>query len=221
MTINNGMLFGALVGYEQSNTDSNNGGDTDSDGYILSAYVGLPLSAGFTAYADLGYSSMDTDIKDRTIFSESIYGAGLFSKGSYDTDTYFLGFGVMRSSRVFENTIMTMDLGYHYGESNPDSYIDNFNQKIDPDSTTLSLANFDIELAQPASWGEYYGSIGTQLDLSSNIENTDEGDFALNLGVGIRFNASENFMGEVGIIKEYLTKGHRDYTVSANMRYSF
>jgi Autotransporter beta-domain len=216
------MVAGALIGYENAETDSNNGGDTDANGFIISAYGGMNLDAGFTAYADVGYSNMDTDIKDRTILSNFTTGAGLFSTGSYDTETFFIGAGIMRSSTVFTDMILTGDVGYHYGNSESDSYIDNFNNSIDPGNSTMSLVNFDMELAQPTGWGEYFATAGAELDLAaSENANIQEGTFGVNLGAGLRFSPSDNLNGEVGITKQFIKQGHRDYTISAMLRYSF
>lgn len=221
--VNPKLLIGGLVGYESSDTDSNDDSQTDTDGYILSAYAAYNFDSGFTAYGHLGYNSSDTDIEDRTIF-----GPVASFDGDYDSDNHFAGFGVMRSSQLDNGLNFTMDLGYNYAYTNSDSYTAELS--IDPtvttrmniDSSTVSEFLLNTELAQPKSWGEYYGALGALWNVANNDSSLyEDDDFGLNAGVGLRFNASDNLLGEISYNKEFLRKGHNDYTVSANIRYDF
>ncbi|MCW8929722.1 MAG: autotransporter outer membrane beta-barrel domain-containing protein [Gammaproteobacteria bacterium] len=217
------LLVGGLVGYETSDTDSSDNSKTDSDGYVISAYAAYNFDSGFTAYGHIGYNSSDTDIEDRSIF-----GSVASFDGDYDSNNHFLGFGVMRSSELESGLKFTMDLGYNYAYTSSDSY--DATLSIDPsvtnrmnlDSSNISEFLLNTELAQSKSWGEYYGTVGAILDLSNNDDSvSDDGDFGMNAGIGLRFNASEKLLGEISYNKVFLWDGHNDYTVSANVRYDF
>ncbi len=221
--INPKLLLGGLVGYESSDTDSNDKSKTDTDGYVISAYAAYNFDSGFTAYGHIGYNSSDTDIKDRTIF-----GSVASFDGDYDTDNHFAGFGVMRSSKLDNGLNFTMDLGYNYGYASSDSYTaqlstnSSVTNQMNLDSSTVSEFLLNTELAQPKSWGEYYGTLGALWNVADNDSSLyEDDDFGLNAGVGLRFNASENLLGEISYNKTFLREGHNDYTVSANIRYDF
>ncbi|MCP3852491.1 MAG: autotransporter outer membrane beta-barrel domain-containing protein [Gammaproteobacteria bacterium] len=223
MVVSQNLLVGAVVGYETSETESNDDSETDSDGFILSAYAAYNFASGFTAYGHLGYDSANTDIEDRTIFGA----LGSFD-GDYDSDTHFLGFGVMRSTALENGLTFTMDLGYNYAYTGSDSYQamlstdSTINTRMKVKSETISEFLLNTELANPQSWGEYYGTIGAVIDIASNDSDlVDEGGLGLNAGIGARLNVSDNLMGELSYKKDFLTKGHNDYTVSANLRYDF
>ncbi len=222
MVINTNVLVGGLIGYETSDTESNDKSESDSDGYVISAYAAYNFDSGFTAYGHLGYDSSNTDIEDRTIF-----GSLASFDGDYDSNTHFFGFGVMRSSRLANGLNFTMDLGYNYAYTDSDTYLAKLSidpgarNKIKVDSETISEFLLNTELAQPQSWGEYYGTIGAIFDFSDQDNFTDEGTIGLNAGVGLRFNASDDLLGEVSYSKGFLRKGHNDYTISANVRYEF
>ncbi len=222
VVLNSNLLVGGLIGYETSETDSNDKSETDSDGYVLSVYAAYNFDSGFTAYGHVGYDSSGTDIEDRTIFS---YIASF--DGDYDSETQFLGFGVMRSSSLDNGLNFTMDLGYNYAYTGSDTYRAKLStdpsvtNRIKVNSVTVSEFLLNTELAQPQSWGEYYGTVGAIFDLSHDDDFIDEAALGLNAGVGLRFNASDDLLGEVSYSKEFLRKGHNDYTLSANVRYQF
>jgi len=225
MVLNSNFMVGAIIGYETSNTDSNDNTKTDTDGYVLSAYSAYNFGSGFTAHGHIGYNNADTDIKDRTIFNTA---PGYF-KGDYSTDTYFFGFGVMRSSELDNGMIFTMDAGYEYGYTSSEDYNATFSRdsgvttKVKVDGARISEATLNTELANPIQWGEYYGVVGVLVNIADNDYDDiiDESDFGMNAGVGIRFNATENLLGEISYNNVLLRKGHNDYSFSANLRYDF
>jgi len=222
MVVNQNLLVGGVVGYEASTTESNDKSETDSDGFVLSAYAAYNFSSGFTAYGHIGYDHADTDIKDRTITGNTaIY------KGDYDLDSVLFGFGVIRTSELESGQLFTMDLGYNYAYSGSESYnathsVNGNSIKMKIDSIRVSEFLLNTELAQPQSWGEYYASLGAVIDVADNDDVfIEEDSLGINAGFGIRFNASENFLGDIGFNKMFFKKGEEDYSFTMNFRYNF
>lgn len=216
--INTNVVVGGMLGYEKSTTDLNNGGDTEKDGVVGSAYGAYNVSGKATLYALVGYGDLDNDIKD--------YASGSAIKGDFDSDKLFFSLGGLYYTQ-YNDYNMTLDGGYSWAKEEMDSYTNSAGSKIRPDDTDLRMLTANLEVAKPYGWGEVFVNGGIEIDLSPSISDDaqllegDEGFGAL-VGGGVRFNTSDNLFAELAagynVLRKYEYGGH---TVTATLRYEF
>jgi outer membrane autotransporter protein len=211
--INKNLVFGATIGYEDSNSDFDNNSKADSDGYVGAIYGAYNFSQA-TAYLNTGFIFQDNDLDDYSL------GPNTLSKGSFDSDTYFVNIGVMRSTQLSNDWIYTIDGSYSYADTETDSYTDSLARRIKSTSSYLSEIMVNSEVAKVTDWGEYYGTVGVGFDLQDDND-YNNGDIGVDLGLGLRFNPSDNLTGEISVKKLFLKKDEEDVTYSANLRYEF
>jgi len=211
MVLSSELLVGGTLGYNEGDSKFKNNSKADSDGYIAAVYAVYNFPA-ITAYMNAGLINQDNDLDD--------YSTGALATGDFDSDTTFVNVGVMKSTELDGDKILTLDASYSYADTDTDSYTNSLLYRVKSQSSYISEIHVNTEIAQTISWGEYYGSVGTRLDLS-NDEDYDNGDIGVDLGIGVRFNAADNLSGDIGIKKLFLQTDEKDVTVSANVRYEF
>ena len=210
--LNSDMVFGATLGYETNDTKFDNNSKSDADGYIFALYGAYNVSSAATLYLNAGMINQDNDLDD--------YSTGALATGDFDSDTLFANIGVMRTMDLGDDTYLTMDGSYSYADTESDSYTDSLSRRIDSSKSYISEFYVNSELAKGASWGEYFGTVGVRFDLTSDSE-YDNGDIGVDLGMGVRFNPTDNITGDVAIKKLFLQKDEENVTISANIRYEF
>ncbi len=203
--VNAQTAVGASIGYEDTNISFNNGSSTDTDGWFGTLYGAYNFSEA-TAYLIAGYGSGKADPSGAE---------------SYDSNSNFITAGAMKDFELSKNLFLNLDTSYTYAESESDDYSKN-GLIISPDGAIISQINVNAELANATNWGEFYGLAETKFDLYNDDDDLyDNGDFGMNLGLGVRFNASQAITGDINVKSLVVGKDQENYTITASFRYQF
>jgi len=205
VVLNTRLALGGSLGYEKSEVTFKNLSKTDTRGWFGTVYGAYNYDQA-TAYVITGFGNGKNSPTNAS---------------SYDSKSAFITAGGMKDFELDTNLALNVDLGYTYAKSDSDSYVSG-SLIINPEDTILSQVHVNAEVAKILEWGEVYGLAESKFDLRDDDDALhDNGSFGMDLGLGVRFNANQDFSGDVSVKKMFARKDEENVTITASIRYQY
>ncbi|NYZ11052.1 autotransporter domain-containing protein [Azospirillum sp. RWY-5-1] len=205
------LVVGLAVGYDQAHLSSSSTNNLrQTRGGSATLYAGYLITDWLQASVQGTWSRLQNDIEQTTL-------AGTIADGDSRSDRYVLG-AALAAFKSYDAVTLTGTVGYNRAREGFDSYVSSDGARVSPDATRLGQIQLGGEAAYNLEKGQAYVSATWEWD----VVRSDDGDRnGAVLGAGFRYSAMENLQLGLAATAQVARSDERQFTLGANLRYSF